>query len=118
DVDELMPFVGAVQRGGLIEVGIHRHHSAQEEDHILSGITPYGCGCQGNIVDAFILQPHGDILQIHAEDLKDGVQDIASCVEKLKDKSYRDSADQIGEEHTSFENRGSLYLKDHQCGKE
>src|SRR5699024_3693114 len=75
-------------------------------------------GRQGDVVDLLVLQPVGDVFQLHAEELQNGVEDKASGVEELEDEADGDAADQVGEEHTGFVDALALDLKNHQGGEE
>ena len=54
---ELLPLVGAVDFGRLVQRRIDRHHGADEQDHVLAEITPDGGAHQRPVVNALVFQP-------------------------------------------------------------
>lgn len=57
DVLELLPLVGAVDFGRLVQRRIDRHHGADEQDHVLAEITPDRGAHQRPVVNALVFQP-------------------------------------------------------------
>ena len=111
NVAEGLPLIGAVQRGRFIKGIVHRHHSAQEKDHVRTHIAPDRSEDQGPVIDALVLEPIGKILQIKADRLKHCIQNEPSSIKKLEDKADGDSVDQIRKKDKSFPEIFTLYLK-------